>query len=113
LGVICMDTGNEIKSRNWCGEHVHETQRRMIGHEMPAALCAILALTERRLLESRDVPGPRCDPHGLRLPEAEGVDRSARPGSAGTAMAVTHGFRRPGSFQLDRAAKATSDMRHY
>jgi hypothetical protein len=79
LSVVDVNAGGEGKGRDRRGEYVHETQGRVIGHQVPAALRAILALAEFGLLERRDMLGARCDAHGLWLPEAEGVHRSAGP----------------------------------
>jgi hypothetical protein len=49
----------------------------MIGHQMPAAFCAILSLADFGLLEHRDMLGPRRYPHGLQLPKTEGIHRAA------------------------------------
>src|SRR5260221_12184769 len=84
----------------------------MIGHQMPAASGAIAALAERRLLERRDALDSGFDPYRLRLPKAERVHRSARPGPAGAAVTIPHGLGRSGDLEYDRAAKAASDMRH-
>src|SRR5229473_5132780 len=51
LGIIDVNAWGEGKRWNGGSEHVHEAQRRMVGHQMPAALRAILTLAKRRLLE--------------------------------------------------------------
>src|SRR2546430_16746770 len=94
------------------GEYVHEAQRRMVGHQVPTAFRAILALAERGLLERGHVFGSRRHAHGVRLPEAEGVDRPAGPGAARTAVAITHRLRCPGDLEFDCATKTTSHVSH-
>jgi hypothetical protein len=79
---------------------------------MTAALLAVHALAERRLLEGADMLGASLDLHMIRFPEREGIDRRDRPGAAGTAVAITHRFRRAVSFDFNRAAKAASDIAH-
>src|SRR5262249_5269897 len=78
----------------------------MIGHQMSAAFLAVLALAQRRLLEYADMFRASGDFHRVRLPERKGIDRSARPGAARYAMAVAHGFRLAGHFDLDASAEA-------
>ena len=65
----------------------------MIGHQVPAALGAILTLAEVRFLERRDVLVTRCDADGFRFPERERIHRPARPRTAGPAMTITHALR--------------------
>src|SRR5215469_12085261 len=84
----------------------------MVGHQMAAAFAAILPLAELGLLEHPDMLGASRDAHGFRLPEAEGVDGAARPGAAGCAVTVTHGFRRTGCLDLDSAAEAFTRQFH-
>src|SRR5580704_1694834 len=84
----------------------------MVGHQMPAAFAAILPLAELALLEHADMLGAGRDAHGLRFPEAAGVDGAARPGAAGCAVTITHGFRRTGCLDLDRAAGAFARQFH-
>ena len=84
----------------------------MIGHQVTTALPAVLALAERRLLESRNMLGSRFDLDRLRLPEAEGVDRPARPRATGTAMTITHGLGRTPDHKSDGSAKTASGLIH-
>src|SRR6185369_2787778 len=84
----------------------------MIGHQMTAALRAVLALAHRRLLERRNMLRPRRDPYRFRLPQGERVYRPAGPRTAGTAMAITHPFRRTRDLDFDRSAKTASGMFH-
>src|SRR6185369_6696994 len=102
----------ELQCRDHGGEHVDETDRRMTVQQMSAALPAIGALAERRLLERRDMFGSGCDPHRIGLPEREGIDRRACPRPAGTAVTIAHRFRRTGDLDGNSAAKAASDMAH-
>jgi len=97
LGIVDVNAGGEGQRRERGGEYVDQTQRRMIGHQVPAALGAILTLTERGLLERGHMFGSRRDPHSIRFPEAEGVDRPAGPRATRTAVTITHGLRRTGN----------------
>ncbi len=92
LGIVDVNAGNEVECRERGREHVHEAERRMIGHQVAAAFRAILALAERCLGEGRDVLGSRFDPHGSGLPKAEGVHRPPGPGTARPAMTIAHGL---------------------
>src|SRR5690242_15335966 len=112
LGVVDVNAGGESQRRNRRCVHVHETNGRMIGHQVAAALRTILALTELGPLERRDMLGSGRDPHSLRLPEAEGGHRCSGPRTARPAMAITHALGRSGDFDFDRSAKATSKMSH-
>ena len=107
-----MDAGLEGERRDGGGEYVHQAEGRMIGYQMAAALRAIFAFAERSLLEGRDVLGARSDLHCLRLPEAEGVHRPARPRPARTAVAIAHAFGFAAHFKFDRAAKAFAFVNH-
>ena len=51
LGIVEVDTRNEVEAGDRCGKHVHETDGRMIGHQVSAASGAVLPLAERRLLK--------------------------------------------------------------
>src|SRR5262249_5965257 len=86
LGVVDVHARLEGEARECGGEYVAEPERRVVGHQVPAALLAVLALAQRRFLEGRDMLGPGRDPHGAWLPQAEGVHRPARPRPAGSAM---------------------------
>src|SRR3569832_1511122 len=79
---------------------------------MTASRLAIFALAERRLGEGLDVLRALGDAHGLRLPQAEGIHRSARPRAAGTAMTITHRRRFARDLDRDRATEAVSNMFH-
>src|SRR5258708_2799537 len=87
------------------GENL-QAGRRMIGHEMTAALTAIFTLAQRRLGKGLDVLGAFGDAHGFRLPQAEGIHRPTGPRAAGAAMAIAHrrGFAR--DLDRDRATEA-------
>src|SRR5581483_11875397 len=89
-----------------------EAERRMIGHQMAAALAAILPLAELGLLEHADMLGAGGDAHGFRLPQAEGVDGAARPRAARGAVTIAHRFGRAGRLDLDRAAEAFARRFH-
>ena len=41
----------------------------------------------------RNMLRPGCDPHRVGFPEAERIDWTSRPGTAGTAVTIAHGFR--------------------
>jgi hypothetical protein len=66
-----VDAGGEGEGR---GEDVDKTERRVVGHQVAAALEAILALAHRGLGEGREMLLAGCHPHGIGLPEREGVD---------------------------------------
>ena len=59
LGVVDVNAGNEGERRNGRREHVDQAQWRMDGHQVPAALRAILTVAEIGLLECRDMGGAR------------------------------------------------------
>src|SRR5262245_14837388 len=84
----------------------------MIGHQVTAALCAVLALAHRSFLEGRNMLRPRRDQYRFRLPQGERVHRPAGPRTARTAMAITHSFRRARDLDLDRTAKTAPSMFH-
>src|SRR3546814_9605519 len=108
-------TAYEMRISDWssdvCSSDL-QAERRVVGHQVAAAFGAILALAEFGLLERREVIGAGGDPHRVRFPQAEGVDRTAEPGPARCAMAIAHALRLADDFQLDRAAEATSNMAH-
>src|SRR6516162_3391735 len=94
------------------GEDVDQAKRRMLGHQVAAAFGAILPLAELGFLKHSDVFHAGRDPYRVGLPEAEGVDRAARPRPAGTAMTIAHGLRRTGDLDLDSSAKAFASQFH-
>jgi hypothetical protein len=49
----------------------------MIVHEMATAFPAVLALTEFCLLERGNMFRTRTNPHGVRLPKGESIDRGS------------------------------------
>ena len=112
FGIVEVNSRNEVERGDRCGEHIHETYGRMIGHEVSAAFGAILPLAEWRLLEGSHTLRSCGNPHRLGLPEAEGVHRSARPGPAGLAMTIAHRLRFSGCNQLDGTAEAASHVSH-
>src|SRR5438552_2546451 len=75
--VVDVHARFEIKLWNRGGEDVDQAERRVSAHQMTAAFRAILPLAEIGFLEHRNVFGAGRDPHRLRLPEAERVDRPA------------------------------------
>src|SRR5215475_14258710 len=46
LGVVHVHAGHELQGRNRRGVDVDETERRMVGHKVAAALGAVLALAD-------------------------------------------------------------------
>jgi hypothetical protein len=84
----------------------------MIGHQVPAAFLAVLALAGRILDEGRDVLPAFGDAHSTRLPESERVDRARRPRAAGAAMAVAHRLWLALDFDLDASAEARAFVGH-
>jgi hypothetical protein len=112
LGVVDVDARLEIEARNRRREDIDQAERRMLGQQMAAALRAVAALAEPGLREGRGMLGSGRDPHRVRPPQAERIDRPARPRAAGAAMAVAHGFRRAGDLELDRATEAASNVSH-
>jgi hypothetical protein len=72
-----------------------------------------LPLADWRFLKHREMFGTGRDPHRFRLPQAEGVDRTARPGAAGIAVAIAHRLGRASDLDLDRSAKAFSFKIHF
>jgi hypothetical protein len=79
---------------------------------MAAAFRAELAKAHLGLVEGGKMLGAHRDLDRIRLPQAERIHRPARPGPAGTAMAIPHRLRRPGDLDLDRAAEAASLVGH-
>src|SRR5262245_38824208 len=112
LGIVDMNGRLECEFGQGCREHVDHLERRVVGHQMATAFLAVFPLAERRLGEGRDIRLALGDAHRLRLPQAEGVHRSARPGAAGTAMAITHRFRRAADLDLYSATEAATGMIH-
>src|ERR1700686_3451071 len=77
----------------------------MIGHKMATAFPAVLPLTDICLLEHGNMFRTRSDPHNIGLPKGESIDRATRPGSARSAMAITHCFRLAGNLHMNGSAK--------
>ena len=94
------------------GEDVDETKRRMIGQEMPAALCAVASLAELGLLERGHVLGSGRDRDRLRAPQRERIHWTARPRPAGRTVAVAHGLRLAGDLHFHSSAETASDVDH-
>src|ERR1700744_1584360 len=88
LRVVDVHARVELQGRNYGGVDGHQTERRMVGHQMPAASLAILTVARRRLRELAEILSALGDADVLRFPQREGVHRSGRPGTAGRAMAV-------------------------
>src|SRR5579871_4347185 len=103
--IVDVHGGNKLQTRYCGGEYVHQSEPGMVGHQMAAALGAILPLASRRLLECRNAVLARRDFHRRRFPQTERVDRSAGPGAARAAMAITHSFRLAGDFDFDGSAE--------
>ncbi len=110
LGVVDVDAGRELQRRQRRREHIDQSERRVRGHHVAAALLAELPLAHRCLLEHGEVLGARHDPHRIGLPEREGVDRPARPRAAGAAMAIAHAFGLTRDLDLHGAAEALALM---
>jgi hypothetical protein len=77
----------------------------MIGHKMATAFLTVLPLADFCLLEHGNMLRTRGDPHGVRLPKSESIDRATRPGSARSAMAISHYFRLAGNLNMNSSAK--------
>src|SRR5262245_5376452 len=107
-----MDAGRKGKGRKRRCENIDESERRMIGHQMTAAFGAVFALAHRRLLERRNMLRPGRDPDRVRLPQGECVHRAAGPRTTGTAMTITHSFRRTRDLHFNGTTKTVSSMCH-
>src|SRR5258708_36442327 len=77
----------------------------MMGHEMAAADLAEFSVGVFGLVKGADVGFAFGDPHIVRLPQAEGVDRRRRPRLAVAAMTVAGEYRRARNLDLDRTTK--------
>src|SRR5947207_8929502 len=106
-----MDRRTEIERWHGGCEHIDETERLMIGHEMAAAFFAVLAHADRSLLIHADMFGACRHPHRSRLPKRESIDRPSRPRAARSAVTVTHNVGRSGDFKFNGTAKAFAGMR--
>lgn len=106
LGVVHMHHRVEGQVRDRRGEDIHHVQGRVAGHQVAAAEAAVLPLAHRGLGIGRHVLAALGHQYGFGRPEAEGVDRPARPGPAGTAVAVAHRIGCAGDGDLDGAAEA-------
>jgi hypothetical protein len=82
----------------------------MIGHQMPTAFLAELAVAGFSFLEMSEMLLAPDDFYILRLPQRKRVDRARGPGSARFAMAIAHSFRRPLNLNLDGSAKTFTLM---
>src|SRR5512139_3570243 len=63
-----------------------------------------------RLVIGADVVRSLRDLNGLRLPQAEGIDRAGRPMPAGRAVAIAHRVRLTTHCELNGPAKATAPV---
>ena len=68
LLVIDVQRRNERKLGNRRCKNVDQTEWWMIAHQMSAAFCAILPLTQPGFLEHGNVLAAGCDPHRIGLP---------------------------------------------
>src|SRR6185369_5316740 len=107
-----MNSRPELERWDRRGINVSKAERRMMVEQMPTAFAAIMALAERSLLEHCDMLLAVGDPHPLRLPQSECVDRRSRPGPARRAVAIAHHCRLAGHLDGDRSAKAFSTVGH-
>src|SRR3954469_22214284 len=105
LGVVDVQRRLEVEGRDRGGVDVDQAEGRMIGHEMAAALGAVLPTAGRGLLEAGDMLLPLRHLDILGLPEGEGVHGARRPGAAGAAVAVAHGLGCAGDLDGDGAAE--------
>src|SRR3954451_23432583 len=112
LGVIDVNPRRELERRDRRRKHVNEAERLMARHQVPATFFAVFSLAERRFLERSNVLSPGFDLYRIRLPQAESIDRTTRPGAAGSAVAVAHRLRRASYFDFNSAAKAASHVTH-
>jgi len=77
LGVVDVHAGLERQCRQRGGEHIDQSERGVVGQEMPTALFTILPLADRCFLERANVLGASRDPNRRRLPKRESVDGAA------------------------------------
>src|SRR6185369_18032761 len=89
---------------------IDQAERGVKCHHMTAALGAKLPLAAGVLAVHGQVPGARRHLDRARLPQAEGIDGSGGPGTAGGAMAIAHCFRLAGHLDLNRTAKTRAFM---
>src|SRR5712692_10408950 len=108
LGVVDVNTRAEFQSRDRGRIDVHQTQRRVVGHQMTAASLAKLAVARLRFHEPGEKLCTFCDTDVLRLPQGEGVHGRRRPGPAGAAMAITHRLRSSVYFNLHGATETSA-----
>src|SRR6266702_2149692 len=85
-----------------------EPERGVLGEHVPAAGLAPFAVAHRGLVVGADVIRAARDPHVLRVPQGEGVDRAGGPTPARAAMAITHAGRLARHGELDGAAEAAA-----
>src|SRR5262249_38439227 len=80
----------------------------MLGEDVTAAGLAPFAVAHRGLVVGADVVRSAGDPHAVRIPKREGVDRACGPVSAGSTMAIAHAGRLAGHGELHGATKAAA-----
>ncbi len=102
LSIVEVNAGNGGQGEDCRGEHIHKTQGRIVGHPVPAALRAVLALAEFRLPACSDTLCSRRDMQRLWLPEVGGVYGATGPGRAGSTMTISHNLSHPGDLQFLR-----------
>src|SRR5205814_9363057 len=95
------------------GEDVDQSERRVIDHQMPAALLAVLPLAHGRFFDRCDVLGTFSDAHRDGLPERKRVHRAAGPRSAGSAVAIAHAFGLARGLDFDRSAETFTFVRRH
>ncbi|CCD91473.1 hypothetical protein BRAO375_1550024 [Bradyrhizobium sp. ORS 375] len=106
LRVVDMHAGRERQRRDRRGIDVDHAERRMVGHQVPAAFGAVFAVAHVGLVIGADRLRALRHAHVGGLPQGEGVNRAGRPRAAGRAMAIAHRLRLAIGLELDRAAEA-------
>jgi len=112
LGVVDVHTRLERQRRQRGGKHIDQSERRMVGQEMPTALFAVLPLTDRRLLERANVLGTSRDPERRRLPKRKSIHGTARPRAARSAVAIAHALRLARDLDLNGTAETFALVGH-
>src|ERR1700756_4671102 len=113
LRIVDVHAWRELQGRDRRRIDVDQPERGMIGHEMAAAALAVLAGAPPRPGGIVGVMRAFGGPHLLALPQREGVDGCGRPGAAGRAMAIAHGFRHAIHLDFHRAAEAFALVRSH
>src|SRR4029453_13299569 len=112
LGIVDMDRRRESERGDGRRKDVDQPERRVVGHQVAAALLAVFAVADRRLGERRHMLLPPGDAHRLGSPQAKGIHGSTRPGAARTAVAVPHRFGRTTHLDLNGATETVAEMIH-